>query len=168
MTLTFLIIGSPTSFLLLLIDLILSIRGATLPYPVLGEVTRRGTARPQLDLGVLHVETVSVVLRQVPLYAGHVPTPTQPSEVGPECLTTNIAGDLPVDTISEAVVLTLLTRALCSVQLHVLDHLDRGWENITIANRVKFCSLLVYKSHYPVQLTSICIVTYPMYLSRSK
>ena len=105
-----------------------------MPYPVLGEVTRRGTARPQLDLGVLHVETVSVVLRQVPLYAGHVPTPPQPSEVGPECLTTNIAGDLPVDTISEAVVLTLLTRALCSVQLHVLDHLDLSISPIILFN----------------------------------
>ena len=131
-------------------------------------MTGSRTVCAQLYLRVLHVETVSEILTDVALDAGHVSTPGQPGEIGPERLTSNIESNPSVDTISEAVVLTLLTRALCSVQLHVLDHLDRGWENITIANRVKFCSLLVYKSHYPVQLTSICIVTYPMYLSRSK
>ena len=79
-----------------------------------------------LYLGVLHVEAVLVVLRDVALYAGHVPTLAQPGEVGPECLATNIASNLPVDTISEAVVLGHLAGALGSVQLHVLYHLGVG------------------------------------------
>ena len=75
------------------------------PYPVLSEVTWCEAAGGGLDLRFLHVEGVLDVLRDVALYAGHVPALGQPGEVGPECLTTNIAGNPPVDTISEAVLL---------------------------------------------------------------
>ena len=86
-------------------------------------MTGSRTVCAQLYLRVLHVETVSEILTDVALDAGHVSTPGQPGEIGPEGLTSNIESNPPVDTISEAVVLRHLTRTLCSVQLHVLDHL---------------------------------------------
>ena len=68
-------------------------------------MTGRWTARAGLYLRLLHVETVAEILPGVPLDAGHVPALGQPGELGPEGLTASLESNLPVDTISEAVVL---------------------------------------------------------------
>ena len=53
-------------------------------------MTRCWAASDELYLGVLHVENVSVILRDVALDAGQVSTLLQPGKVGPEGLTSNI------------------------------------------------------------------------------
>ena len=77
----------------------------TFPYPEFSEVTWGWATGGGLYLSFLHVEAVLDILRDVSLYAGHVPTLSQPGKVGPEGLATNIASNLPVDTVSEAVLL---------------------------------------------------------------
>ena len=95
-------------------------------------MTRRWTARAGLYLRLLHVEAVAEVLPGVPLDAGHVPALGQPGELGPEGLTASLESNLPVDTVSEAVVLRYLTRTLCCVQLHVLNYLGRRVQNTNL------------------------------------
>ena len=68
-------------------------------------MTGRWTARAGLYLRLLHVETVAEILPAVPLDAGYVPALGQPGELGPEGLTASLESNLPVDTISEAVLL---------------------------------------------------------------